>query len=71
MALCSDIAAPRSIGFCSTGVAKVLSTTTGTDPDWRTTSAMSAMSSVGFAGVSTTTRPVSGRMAAATSSGWQ
>ena len=71
MALCSTSAAPCCAGFWSTGVAKVLSTRTGRPSAAATTAAMSTSSRVGFAGVSSTTRQVSGRTASATSSGPQ
>ncbi len=67
VALCSAIAAPWSSGFWSTGVAKVLSTSTGTSPAAATAARMSSSSSVGLAGVSTTTSAVSGRTVAAIS----
>ena len=67
VAECRTIAAPRSCGCWSTGVANVLSTSTGTSPAAATTARMSTRSSDGFAGDSTITRPVSGRIAAAIS----
>ncbi len=67
--LCSDSVAPCASGCCSTGVAKVESTRTGTRPAWRTTSAMSTRRSVGLAGVSMMTSAVSPRIASATVSG--
>ena len=71
VALCSDIRAPRSSGFCSSGVAKVLSTSTGTSPHCRRRPRCRRRSSVGLPGVSTITSPVSGRIAPRTSSSSQ
>ncbi|GBP99205.1 hypothetical protein SSP531S_06000 [Streptomyces spongiicola] len=50
-------------------MAKVLSTSSGTEPQEWASAAMSASASVGLAGLSTITSPVSGRIAAATPAG--
>lgn len=55
-----------STGFWRTGVAKVLSTRTGTSPPASTTASMSTSPSVGFWGVSRSTSPVAGVIDSAT-----
>ena len=55
---CVTISAPNSNGLQLMGVAKVLSTMTGTRPAWATTAAISTRSRVGLAGVSNSTNPV-------------
>lgn len=56
-------------GALQDGVAKVLSTSSGTVPQAWATASMSTSARVGLAGVSTITRPVSGRMASAMPAG--
>ena len=65
---CTTMSAPRAIGCCSTGVAKVLSTTVRI-PARRAMALQAAMSvifSSGFDGVSSQSSFVSGRMARST-----
>ncbi len=62
-------ARPCSAGRWSTGVAKVLSTSSGTEPQAWATARRSTSASVGLAGDSTSTRPVSGRSASAIPAG--
>lgn len=69
VALCRTKRAPCSAGRCSTGVAKVLSASSGTDPQACATARRSSSASVGLAGDSTMTRPVSGRRASAMPAG--
>ncbi|AGP53210.1 hypothetical protein M271_07950 [Streptomyces rapamycinicus NRRL 5491] len=69
VALCRTRRAPRSAGRCSTGVAKVLSASSGTVPQEWATARRSSSASVGLAGVSTMTSPVSGRIASAIPAG--
>ena len=69
VALCSTMAAPCRKGCWRTGLAKVLSTSSGTPSAAAATRAMSTSSRLGLAGVSRITRPVSGRSAAWTPSG--
>src|SRR5699024_12809013 len=66
VALWKERAAPCSSGLCSTGVANVLSTATGTSPTWSTTAAISTSSRDGLAGVSSSTNPDFGVIASAT-----
>ena len=61
---CTTAVAPSSSGRWTTGVAKVLSTTTARPSAASTTAAMSTTFSSGFVGVSTQIRRVSGRIAA-------
>lgn len=62
---------PRAVfdGALQDGVAKVLSTSSGTVPQAWATARMSISASVGLAGVSIITSPVSGRMASAIPAG--
>lgn len=66
MALWNTAVAPSARGVVFAGVAKVLSQTSRAPARFAisATAAMSTMSSVGFAGVSTTTTFVLGRIAA-------
>ncbi|MDH6192658.1 hypothetical protein M2168_005690 [Streptomyces sp. CZ24] len=61
VALCSTMRAPKPAGRWRTGVAKVLSASSGTVPQAWATARRSISARVGLAGVSTRTRPVSGR----------
>ena len=69
MPLWRENAAPRRMGCCSTGLAKVESTRTGTALACLTTAAMSMTLSVGLPGVSMITRQVSSRRQAPTVAG--
>lgn len=68
---CTTTSAPRVSGRCSTGVANVASTDRRAPAACASsaTAATSVIRVVGLAGVSTCTRRVSGRIAAATASG--
>ena len=68
---CTTTSAPSASGCCRYGEANVLSTTSRAPASWATSAstAMSAMPSSGFVGVSTQTTLVSpGRIAARTAS---